>query len=117
MNVSKQDLVTLFVGDKDESNSNDPVIRAFTTAMFTVVDYTQLAGVEINIDGEQIIEALDWTAEISNTDTAFNLAAVLNAQLLDASVVQDGDVVTVIKAAGLGTVTSSDMTNLPVVLS
>lgn len=48
------------------------------TAYYDVVDYTALAGVTAAVDGVDLVEGTDWTAETSNEVTAANLAAAIN---------------------------------------
>ncbi len=92
-------------------------------AAATVVDYTQLSGVVVVVDGTNITigtltEGVEWTAATSNNATATSLASAYDG-VAGISATATGAVVTVvadnaITKADITTFTSTDGTNLPV---
>lgn len=88
------------------------------TGIYTVVDYTQLAGETVTVGGTVLTEGVEWTAAVSNNDTATSLAAAIHA-LTTVNAAAVGAVVTVTAAVSgttgnsIATLTS-DAVNLTV---
>lgn len=97
-------------------NIEDDAVAA--TGTYTVVDYTQLAGDTVTVDGTVLTEGVDWTAAVSNNATATSLASAISA-LATVNAAAVGAVVTVTAAdpgaAGNSIATlTSDAVNLTV---
>lgn len=88
------------------------------TGTYTVVDYTQLSGETVTVGGTVLTEGVDWTAAVSNDDTAASLADAIDG-LASVTAAAVGAVITVTAAAvgtagnSIGTLTS-DAINLTV---
>lgn len=56
-----------------------PVAGVFASIAMSIVDYTQLVGTTITIDGVVLTEGVDFTAAVDNNTTGTSLAAAIDA--------------------------------------
>lgn len=89
------------------------------TGTYTVVDFSQLSGDNVVVDGVTLTEGVDWTAATDNNTTAASLANAIDTGVPSVSAVAVGAVVTVTadNEGTLGnsiTTTTSDAVNLTV---
>jgi hypothetical protein len=88
------------------------------TGTVTIVDYSLLGGAVITVAGTALTEGVEWTASVSNNDTATSLASAINA-LVPVNAASAAAVVTV-TAVALGvagnsiTLVTDDAVNAPV---
>jgi hypothetical protein len=92
----------------------DPNVSLPETATITIVDYAELSGAVLTVDGFQLIEGEDWGIIATNEDTAGELWTALNLQgIVDADVVSN--VITVSAPFGNQyTLETSDPVNLEI---
>ncbi len=57
--------------------SDIPCTIAAATGDVSIDDFSLLSGVTVTIDGTELVEGVDWTAGVSNDDTATSLAAAI----------------------------------------
>lgn len=57
---------------------NTPVGADYATATVTIVDYSQLSGVVVSVDGNDLTEGVGWNAATDNDTTATSLASAIN---------------------------------------
>ena len=89
------------------------LMGALQSAMtITIDDYTLLGGETVTVDGNALVEGVDWTAATSNDATATSLASAIDGiGTMDAAAVTDTVTVEVTAAGVAGdgtTVTSTD---------
>lgn len=79
------------------NDSIDLVAAVAATGTATIVDFSGLAGDTVTVGGTVLTEGVDWDAEVSNDQTATNLAAAINA-LANVNAAAVGAVVTITAA-------------------
>lgn len=57
---------------------NTPVAAANASIQMTITDYTQLVGKTVTVDGNALVEGVDWTAATDNNTTGTSLAAAID---------------------------------------
>lgn len=87
MSVSKQDLVTLFVGDNDESNSNDPVARIVAPDSLSNNVVFPRVGLSWNINGvyDFIVIERKTTGEYSELATVAGDSVMYDDETIEAA--------------------------------
>lgn len=93
-------------------------VPAAATADITVVDYTQLTGAVLTVNGTDLTEGVDWTAATDNNTTAASLELAVEAVTGINSSATDNVITAVAATAGAAgnaiTLASSDETNLTI---
>ncbi len=71
-----------------------PAVNA--SGSFTVLQYTNLAGSNVTVDGHTVTEGSDWTAAVSNATTASSLKDAIDATgaLVDLTTALNGSTIT-----------------------
>lgn len=99
--VEATDQGTVTIVDWAKANGEKAVGR------ITVTNFAALAGDTITVDNTTITEGVDFDAEVSNEQTARNIAAALAGETAVAVSVNPGTAVVLIEAAAIGTAGNS----------
>ena len=83
--VQNADRMSIQVNAVDSTPAEEAFVAAdvdpstFATGTVTVVDYTDLAGATLTVNGTALVEGVDWTAAVDNDTTAASLELAIEA--------------------------------------